>query len=282
MGIVGTDVAKEASSIVIMDDHFATLQIGIAESRKLFQNLLKAAIFYLSCKLALITLFLISAIVGQQFPLQPVQIIVLEMFMDLGASTTFVIEVAEGDIMKHKPRNPKRNILDFKAFVLIVWCAIQLLSCVLGAYFLGIYFVGDEQQASTLAFIAWLVGHCLLGFQLRTLHRPLIIHGLFRNWLMLVWALAVLVVLICALYIPGFQELMKISTPDPSNIGIVVGGTIGILMLGELTKVLSWVIFGVSEQVNRIGNLEFELNSMKRKLAEQTYELEQIKSNLQP
>jgi hypothetical protein len=95
-----------------MDDNFSTIIIGIQESRKLFDNLRKAIQFYLACKLALVALFLACDLSGLAFPFAPIQVIVLEMFMDLGASSTFIMEPAEADVLNRPPRNPKESLLN--------------------------------------------------------------------------------------------------------------------------------------------------------------------------
>ncbi len=107
MGIKGTDAAKEAADIVIADDNFITIGKGIFEGRRIFDNLSKGVKYYLSVKVALIAVFAASLAAGIPFPFSPIQIILLELFMDLGASASFVAEPPEPSIDQRPPHDPK-------------------------------------------------------------------------------------------------------------------------------------------------------------------------------
>ncbi len=92
MGVKGTDVAKEAAQAVLADDNYVTIARGVFEGRKFFDNLRKGVGYYLSVKVGLIGVFLLPVLLGLPLPFSPVQIIVLELFMDLAASVGFVAE----------------------------------------------------------------------------------------------------------------------------------------------------------------------------------------------
>ncbi len=112
MGTRGTDVAKEASNMILTDDNFATIQVAVKEGRKLYGNLRKGVRYYLACKVALVSIFLVPIILGIPLPFAPIQIIVLELFMDLAASATFVAEPAETGTMKKPPVDPKEKFMN--------------------------------------------------------------------------------------------------------------------------------------------------------------------------
>jgi Ca2+-transporting ATPase len=109
MGIRGTDVAKEAAQAVLADDNYATLTRGVFEGRHFSDNLRKGINYYLAVKAALIAVFLLPVIAGLPLPFSPIQIIVLEMFMDLAASAGFVAEPAEADIALRPPHRRARH-----------------------------------------------------------------------------------------------------------------------------------------------------------------------------
>ncbi|MBX6377803.1 MAG: cation-transporting P-type ATPase, partial [Clostridia bacterium] len=112
MGRRGTDVAREAAGLVLTDDRFATLVTAIGEGRALFANLQKAVRYYLAVKVALVAAMLAPVVLGWPPPFPPVVIVLLELFMDLAASTAFVSERPEGDLMEEPPRDPTRPFLD--------------------------------------------------------------------------------------------------------------------------------------------------------------------------
>ena len=110
MGIRGTDVAKETADMVLADDNFATITTAVKEGRKIFANLRKGVRYYLACKIALVASFLLPIALGAPLPFAPIQIIVLELFMDLAASATFVAEPQEAGAMKKPPHRPTREV----------------------------------------------------------------------------------------------------------------------------------------------------------------------------
>lgn len=136
--------------------------------------------------------------------------------MDLGASSTFVVELPESDVMKRRPRNPKESIMNRNFNIRVLSGGVALFLGVLIAFLLG----GPKDnvdRARSMAFATWMYAHFLLGFNFRTNREPVIRHGLFSNKLMPVWFGAVMIVSIFVLYVPVLQELMRlVSLPAGS------------------------------------------------------------------
>ena len=156
---------------------------------------------------------MVSDLAGLAFPFAPIQVILLEMFMDLGASTTFIMEPAEADVLNRPPRNPKENLLNMSFNLWVISGAISIFLAVLISYLLGGPM--DEEWvtfASSLAFTTWIFGHFLLAFNFRTLREPLFVHGLASNKLMFVWMGAIVLVLVLVLYVGPLAGLMKLTS----------------------------------------------------------------------
>lgn len=162
MGRVGSDAAREAADVVLTDDNFSTLVEAIRQGRRLFDNFRKAIRFYLAVKLALIILSATPAILGYPLPFTPVQIVILELFMDLGASLAFVSQPADPNVMTRAPRDPTASFFTQDMVGVIIAGALILALVVLGAFFYGITFF-DLAQARTFVLVAWFVGHASLG-----------------------------------------------------------------------------------------------------------------------
>lgn len=162
MGRVGSDAAREAADVVLTDDNFATLVDAVREGRRLFDNFRKAIRFYLAVKLALILLSAIPAILGHPLPFTPVQIVILELFMDLGAALAFVSQAADPNVMMRGPRDPGAPFLGPEMVGPIVAGALTLALIVLAAFFYGLAYA-EVAQARTFALVAWFVGHASLG-----------------------------------------------------------------------------------------------------------------------
>ena len=139
MGIRGTDVAKEAASMILTDDNFATIETAVKEGRKLYSNLRKGVRYYLACKVALVSIFLVPIILGIPLPFAPIQIIVLELFMDLAASATFVAEPEETGIMKKPPTDPKEKFLNKPMLKSLFLGALSLFIAVTATFLFAYY-----------------------------------------------------------------------------------------------------------------------------------------------
>lgn len=232
MGIAGTDVAKEAADMILTDDNFTGIVVAIEEARRLFDNLSKCVKYYLSCKVGLILSILIPTLMNIPLPFSPIQIIILELFMDLAASTSFVVEKAESDVLKRKPRDPRESFMNKSMITGIFSGGITLAVIVLVVYFYKWYGGGDTAMAQTYAFIAWLFGHVALAFNTRTNHVPLMKAGVFSSKEFNIWMCGVVVFLAIALNIPVLREYL----------GLAAIGIVQVLCLAGIAIVMTlWI-----------------------------------------
>src|SRR5439155_5764959 len=115
---------------------------------------------YLACKVALVATVLLPVLVRVPVPFAPIQIILMELFMDLAASVTFANEPAEADVMNELPRNPKALFIDGPMARSIFSEGAGLFAAVSVAYLVTWYTSGgDLVRAQTVAFVSWLLGH---------------------------------------------------------------------------------------------------------------------------
>lgn len=214
MGIRGTDVAKEAAEVVLADDNYITIARGIFEGRKFYDNLKKGIKYYLSVKTALIFIFLLPVLAGLPMPLAPIQIILLELFMDLAASAGFVSEPEEKDIYVRPPRAKEERILNAPSLTDIFLKGFVLFCCVTGVYFYGRHLGLPLMQLQSLAFTAWIFGHIALAFVSRSDKEPLMELGVFRNPVINIWAVAAISFLIVGVYVPYLSERINLDAVD--------------------------------------------------------------------
>jgi Ca2+-transporting ATPase len=219
MGRGGSDVAREAADLVLGDDSFATLARATSEGRRLYENLRKAVRYYLAVKLALIVVSLAMAVTGRPLPFSPVQIVVLELFMDVGASLAFVNQPAESDLMRRRPRNPTARLLDRPMLNGILSGGLTL-SIVTGAAFLvGLASLGTP-GARTLALVTWLVGHAALGIVMGWERRPFTLADLRANPALLAWAASAAAFAVLVLAWPPLGLLLH-AGPVPAPAGLL-------------------------------------------------------------
>jgi Ca2+-transporting ATPase len=134
MGRTGTDVAREAAGLVLADDNLATLTTAVRVGRLLYENLHKAVRYYLAAKVGLIVAALLAVLFRLPVPFSPIQIIVLELFMDLGASVTFTAERPESDLMRRPPRSPQEPFINRAMLVGIFGGGLALAAAVFLAF----------------------------------------------------------------------------------------------------------------------------------------------------
>jgi Ca2+-transporting ATPase len=212
MGETGTEVAREAAGMVLADDSFSSIAAGVKEGRKIFDNLKKGVAYYLSVKIALVLCFLIPLLLNIPFPFSPIQIILLELFMDLAASTTFVVEPMEPGTMQRPPRNQNENFVNRSMLSNISLGSICLAAAVLINYLSAWYLGWGPVQAQTIAFATWLIGHIFLAATMRSHREPIWKIGIFSNKAMWIWAATALAFLILGTALPLAQTPLKLTT----------------------------------------------------------------------
>jgi len=241
MGVRGTDIAKETADMILTDDNFATIETAVKEGRKLFGNLRKGVRYYLACKVALVSAFLLPIVLGIPLPFSPIQIIVLELFMDLGASATFVAEPEEAGIMSKPPNNPNEKFMNKSMLRNIALGAVSLFAAVSATYLLTWYQNPTSSalsHAQAVAFATWLVGHILLALNFRSEKEPLAKLGVFSNKLMLLWATLVVVTLLAGTNLPFIAYALKITTLSSLDWVLVIVASFVATFWMELKKML--------------------------------------------
>lgn len=185
MGQRGTDLAREAADLVLTDDAYPAIAEAVAGGRTIASQLRRAVAFYLGAKLALVALVAVPLALGLSAPFRPVHIVLLELFMDLGASVAFVSEPAAPGAMRRLPRDPAARFLDRVEVAAILTAALALFSGVATSYFAV---RGSDGTAAgiTAAVAAWLVGHTVVAWTMRA--RPGL--SLRANRAFPAWALA--------------------------------------------------------------------------------------------
>lgn len=236
MGVKGTDVAKEAAQAVLADDNYITIARGVFEGRRFFDNLRKGVSYYLSVKVAIVAVFLLPVLLGLPLPFSPVQIILLELFMDLAGSTGFVAEPAEEDV--RGPRVRRVAILDTTVVRPVFARGFLLFAGVMAAYGWAWWRGLPIVSVQTCAFAAWMTGQIVLAYISRRDKPWAIRHGAFANRVMNSWALAALAFVIAAVYLPAAREALHFGGVPLSELAIAAALATGIVALAEPLKIM--------------------------------------------
>jgi P-type Ca2+ transporter type 2C len=151
MGITGTDVAKEASDMVLTDDNFASIVNAIEEGRGIFNNIRKFIEYLLSCNMAEVLVIFIAVLFGMPLPLVAVQILWMNLVTDGVPALALGVEPINPDVMKKKPRNPKERIISKPVLIHIIIVAVLMTAGTLSLFLMN---EPGTDKARTIAFTA--------------------------------------------------------------------------------------------------------------------------------
>ncbi|HZD58949.1 MAG TPA: cation-transporting P-type ATPase, partial [Anaerolineae bacterium] len=238
MGETGTDVAREAADMILTDDDFATIAFAVRGGRRIFDNLRKGVRYYLGVKLGLISIFLLPIILGIALPFAPIQIIILELFMDLGASAAFVAEPAALNIMDRPPRNPNERFMDWPMLRAIATGGLALFLAVASVFLVVNSRGGDTVVAQTAAFTTWIFTHIFLALNMRSDTEPLIRRGPFSNRPMDIWALAAIGFVVFAVLTPFLHPALKLTYLTAGEWALAIGAAFVFTFWIEVRKLI--------------------------------------------
>ena len=216
MGISGTDVTKEAASMVLMDDNFATIVSAVEEGRIIYDNIRKFIRYLLSCNLGEVLTMFLASIFYLPNPLTPIQILFVNLATDGLPAIALGVDPPDKDIMMHKPREKGESI-----FARGLWSKIVIRGCLIGICTLMSFMTGrlygmDLATCRTLALITLVMSQLLHVFECRSERHSIFEIKIFTNPY-LVGAVLVSIIMVCSiLYIPF---LAGVFNTVPLNIG---------------------------------------------------------------
>jgi Ca2+-transporting ATPase len=229
----GTAVAKEASDLVLGDDSFATLMYGLAEGRRIVDNVQKGLVFLLSTHVAFLGFILVATLFGGTAaqPLLPIQILWMELFIDITASAAFEREPPEPDLMNRPPRHAERPLLT-RGLLGRITAAGSLTA--LAALALLLSQGGGFEHARWLAYTALVVSQCVRAYANRSLRLP--IHRLAPNGLLLLVAGLAVAVQVVLPYLPVLAEAFRATPLDLTDWALVAIVALGPAVFAELVR----------------------------------------------
>lgn len=208
MGIRGTEVAREASDMILLDDNFATIVDAVHEGRKILYTLKKSLVYEISIKLSLVMILSIPLFLSIPFPFSPIQIIVMEMIMDFGAMGGFLYEREEKDFLKLSAQRKDRNFINRRTMLFTTESAFMISLAVTSVYLYLYYTSMTLVRAQTAAFAVWMLTQIFLAHNLRTERQPIFLKGILSNKILSLWALIVLIALFIITVVPDFQVVL--------------------------------------------------------------------------
>lgn len=235
MGIVGTEVAKDASDIILTDDNFATIVSAIEEGRRIYDNILKSIQFLLSSNVGEVLVIFIASIFNLGNPLLPIHILWINLVTDSLPALALSVDPAEKDIMTRKPRNAQQGFFTKGMTWRIAYqgATIGLISLV--AYLLGRH-DGGQQLGQTMAFAVLAFAQL---FHVRNLHSNRVSSfrtNIFKNKALIGGIVISAAMMLVILLFPPFMKAFKLVEMDTIHWMYVLGLSLVPIVIVELFK----------------------------------------------
>ncbi|MDK8180847.1 calcium-translocating P-type ATPase, SERCA-type [Paenibacillus sp. UMB4589-SE434] len=212
MGITGTDVTKEASSLILSDDNFATIVSAIEEGRGIYENIRKFIRYLLASNVGEILVMFFAMMLGLPLPLIPIQILWVNLVTDGLPAMALGVDQAEKDLMEHRPRSAKENIFARRLGWKIISRGLLIGVCTLAAFWMTLKANPDSAEqlmkAQTVAFATLVMAQLIHVFDCRS-SRSIFHRNLFQNKYLVLAVLSSVLLLLGVLYIEQLQPIFK-------------------------------------------------------------------------
>ncbi|HZC04678.1 MAG TPA: cation-translocating P-type ATPase [Ktedonobacterales bacterium] len=233
MGGRGTDVAREAAALVVVDDDFTSIVRAIRSGRRIFDNLRKAMAYLVAIHVSVAGIALIPVLFGSPLILWPVHVVFLEFVIDPASSVVFEAEPEESDVMLRPPRDPQEPVFNWRTMTLSAIQGLSSLAIVLALYFGGLRVGMSTDEVRTLSFATLVLVNLGLVISNRSYTRSLMRSLTIRNpalW----WILgSTVTVLAIAIYVPWVQSVFQFSALSWVNVLIILGASLAAIVWFE-------------------------------------------------
>jgi len=249
MGIEGTDVAKNASDMILADDNFSTIISAIEQGRNIYNNIKKSVISLLACNVGEVITMLIAIIAGLPVPLIATQLLWINLVTDTLPAVALGMDPGNSDVMKEKPRTTNENFFSHGAGkrVILAGTFIGILTIV--AFAAGYYIHGYSpfantipeevhEYARTLAFLTIIACQLLYSFSFRHEYKSIFKIGFFSNVYLFGAVLIGFGLQFLVLYIPFMAEAFKLQALGVKEWGLVMSLSLSLLLGDEIIKLV--------------------------------------------
>jgi Ca2+-transporting ATPase len=246
MGITGTDVAKEASDMILIDDNFATIVAAVEEGRVIYDNVRKFIKYLLSCNASEVLVMFFGPLLGLPLPLLPLQILWMNLVTDGLPALALGVEPAEEDVMRRPPHSSSESIFGrgMGLFILIAGGVLSLASLA-GVLFLYLFsgqawsvFAQNTENWQTFLFTTLVFSQLALALCVRSESNPLFRIKLWSNPSLLLALLATVALQLAVVYVPPLQALFHTRALSAWELAGVFGITVMVFVVAEVLEKL--------------------------------------------
>lgn len=239
MGNRGTDVARESSSLVLLDDNFASIVAAIRSGRKIFDNLQKAMSYILAIHIPIIGLTLLPALFSNiPLLLLPIHIVFLELIIDPISSIAFESETEEKGIMNRKPRSTVEKFFGTSRLLSSLSKGVLMLIMIVSVYFITIQEGHTEKEMRAIVYTTLIIGNVFLILSSLSTTRSFIAILLEKNYNALFLITLAIAMLIIILNVPVVQNIFSLSNPGFIHFSLaIIAATILLFILETIKKI---------------------------------------------
>jgi P-type Ca2+ transporter type 2C len=238
MGGRGTDVAREAAALVLLDDDFSSIVRAIRLGRRIYDNITKAMSYVLGIHVPIAGMSMIPVLSGGPMVLMPLHIILMELIIDPACSVAFEMEPAEAGVMRRPPRNPRQPLFTPRLVLRSLLQGVGAMAVALVVYAGTLRSGLTEADVRTLTFATLIVANLALILASRSFTRSVLDSWRTPNLALWLLAASALAVLAAILFVPFLRELFRLALPHPDDLLVVAAAGITALVWMETVKCL--------------------------------------------
>ena len=237
MGINGTDVSKEASAMMLLDDNFASIVAAVEEGRGIYDNIKKYLTYLLSSNIGELGLMAFATLMGIPLPLSAVQLLYVNLATDGLPALALAVEPAERDIMLRRPNDPKKGIFTRPVLALMLSGGIWSTIVNLGLFQFALASGRPLQEAMTMTFISLVLIQFFKAYNFRSEKSSIFNRPFANHWLnvAIVWELVMLAAII---YIPVLRKTFGTYLLTTQDLFMVIGAAATVVPVIELMKLI--------------------------------------------
>ena len=239
MGLRGTDVAREAAAMILLDDAFPTIVKAIREGRVIFANVRRFAAYLLACNLTELLVIGLAVLSTLPLPILPLQILYLNLITDVFPAFALAMGEGERDILQRPPRDPKEPILGRSQWVSIVLHSLAMAAGTFAAFAVArLWLEFDAGAAVTVTFLTLAFAQLWHVFNMRHPRSNLVRNEVTRNpWL---WGAIVLCTVLLAAppYLAPMAHVLHLAPPSPTAWAIILGLSVAPLLVTQAVTLM--------------------------------------------
>lgn len=240
MGITGTEVSKDAASMVLADDNFATIVKAVNNGRNIYANIKRSIQFLLSGNTAGILVVLFASLAALPVPFAAVHLLFINLLTDSLPAIALGLEPHSKDVMKQKPRPINESILTKSFMLSIVTEGIIIAAAAAACFLFGLK--TSDAVGMTMAFASICLSRLIHGFNCKS-ENPVLFTKKFFNNKFTFAAFGIGLALLCAvLFIPGLSGLFKVAELTGVQIGMIAGTSVGTMLVIQLLKLIKKIL----------------------------------------